>query len=90
MKKEYDDDDGRTVADMSNVERPGIFDGWIPKKYPRNKSAATNDRARKDPVPMDKEERRAYVISALVTALAVWAAFGLGLGLLIFLLTKIF
>lgn len=80
-KKVYDDDDGRTIADMRMIERPRPFGGPPPVDI------AGEDGKEKPPV--DKEVRRAYVLSALLAALAIGAAFAVGLGLIIFLMTAL-
>ena len=81
-KKEYDDDDGRIVADMSGVEKPSAFGDWLPRK--------PKDRDEKPPTeqvePVDKELRRAYVLSALLAGLAIGAVFAIGLGIAILIM----
>ena len=82
-KKVYDDDDGRTIADMSMVERPKSFGSDL---FP---SDPPGEKRKDDLPPVDKDVRRAYVLSALLAALAIGAAFALGLGLVIWLMTAL-
>lgn len=88
-KRVYEEDDGRTIADMSGVSRPNVF---LPRLPPR----------RQDPKPasppepagwaapweeggLSREERRWYILGALKAALLIALAFGAGLGLIVLL-----
>lgn len=84
MKKEYDDDDGRVVADMSDVERRSPLDGWFPRKFRKKPSVAEPTEKTE---PLKKEERRAYVISALLSALLIGGIFAAGLAIIILIMT---
>ncbi len=89
-KKKYDDDDGRSIADMSNVGQPNLFTFRNPKD--KNEQAQTPDEDQSErpwekKPEMPKEDRRAYVLAAVLTALGVGAVFLVGLGLIIWLLT---
>ena len=89
-KKEWDDDDGRTIASMSDVGRQNLF---IPRKpihdeRKSNTSESEYERSKKDrPWEQDeqfsKQERRWYVFGALKAALLIAMAFIVGLGLAI-------
>lgn len=70
-KRDYDDDDGRVIADMSGLEM------GIPKKQRQDH--------RKE-IQMTKEERRFYILGALKAGLLVALAFLVGLGLVVGLL----
>ncbi len=70
-KRAYDDDDGRTIADMSGLEM-GI---------PRNRRQDQGEE-----IQMSKGERRFYILGALKAGLLVALAFIVGLGLVIGLL----
>ncbi len=68
-KKRYDDDDGRTIADMSSLERTPML---IPK-FPKKKSDGTpnednangeNDRPWENN-ELNKEERRSFILGAM-------------------------
>ena len=82
QKKTYDDDDGRTIADMSGVERPKAF-GLFPSS-PKEKTEVDE---KKEEFP--KEARRAYVFSAILASLLIAAVFAFFIGLAIFIMTLI-
>lgn len=88
-RREYDDDDGRQIADMSGVERPHLF------TVPKRKAAETSDDAESPAKPewenpassMPKDDRRAFIRGALTASLLIALAFLAGLGLVILLIT---
>lgn len=88
-KREYDDDDGRTIADMSGVGRPGMVSfrrstGDEDKPTPRHEDAGNGLG------PFEsRDERRMYILGALRAALLIAFAFILGLGLVTALLLLI-
>ncbi|MGN0967664.1 MAG: hypothetical protein ACI4O3_00215 [Oscillospiraceae bacterium] len=91
-RKVYDDDDGRTIADMSALAAPkgSLFSPM--KKRPR----ATGSEAEAPDRPgdssqdrMSKEDRRVYIFAALRAALLIAAVFICGLGLTIWLLLQL-
>ena len=95
-KKVYDDDDGRTIADMSGLDFPkGLsFRGVRPKKpepeREEEQSENSTDRpweAQKD--AMSREERRMYIFGALKATMLIAFAYIAGFGLLIWLLTAL-
>ena len=92
-KKVYDDDDGRTIADMSGLDFPGAFSfrGVRPKKPERGaEQSDLTDRpweAQKD--QFSKSERRMAILGALKAALLIGSAYIVGLGLLIWLLVAV-
>ncbi len=75
----YDDDDGRTVADMSGL-RPNP-DGMFPVDPEEGE-----DERPWESTNLTKEERRAYIMGALGAALAIAAVFIAVFGILIWLL----
>lgn len=97
-KREWDDDDGRTVASMNGVGRQNLF---IPRKNPRDReptnpdtvniseSFIPDDEAPENDRPWDqsgrfsKQESRWYALSALRAALLIGLTFIVGLGLAI-------
>ncbi len=79
MKKEIKDDDGRTIADMSSIERPRSFFDIFPHKPKSEKRPESAQ-------PMEKEDRRAYVRAAILSALVVGLIFAVGLGLIVLIL----
>lgn len=91
-KKVYDDDDGRTIADMSGLSGPqpmflpGRPVGKRPQE-PRQEAADQEDRPwEKERDLMSKEDRRMYILGALKAALLIALAFIVGLGACIALL----
>ena len=94
-KKVYDDDDGRTIADMSGLDFPGAFSfrGVRPKKPEPEREgepSGTGDRpweAQKD--QFSRSERRMAILGALKAALLIGAAYIAGLGLLIWLMVAV-
>lgn len=81
-KREYSDDDGRTVFDMSQVSAPSAW-SFTPKA-PRAKE---NDASpKREFVPMDREDRRVYVLAALRAALLIALVFIVGFGIAIWLM----
>ena len=78
-KKTYDDDDGRTVVDMSEVDP-------MPLLLPRF-------RRRKDEAPseheMSREDRRAVMLGAIGAVLLIGGVFIVAGAIVIFLMTKI-
>ena len=95
-KKEWDDDDGRTIASMSDVGRQNLF---IPRKPIReerrqNVPETEYDRSQKDRPweqsdQFSKQERRWYALGALKAALLIAMAFIVGLGLAILIMILI-
>jgi len=91
-KRVYDDDDGRTIADMSGLERPSAFlprrrKNTVPPSLSRERGS---DRPwEPDEGQMSKEDRRVYVFAALRAALLIAAVFIVGLGLGIWLLLRL-
>ena len=84
-KRVYEDDDGRTIADMSGVEGPSLFAPRNPggKKAPAQPE--TPDRPWEDS-GMSPKERRMYVLGAMKATMLIALAYIGGLGLLIALL----
>ena len=82
MKKREDfNDDGRTIADMSAVERPSL---WSVRRTSDRKQEVEGEKA---PLPeMPKEDRRAYILISVLTALGVAAIFLAAIGLAIWLM----
>ena len=80
-RREYDDDDGRVIADMSNVDVPGLPNLSRLKK--RNLPQSPYGK-----VYLTKSESRAYTWGAIKAALLVVAIYGGVFGLLIYLMVK--
>ena len=88
-KRIYDDDDGRTIADMSGVGRPELLsfrrEGERPDPRPEQPTEEYGDFG-----PFqDKAERRMYILGALRAALLIALAFIAGLGLIVALMLLI-
>ncbi len=89
-----DNDDGRTVADMSGLERPSLLGSLVGGRardaIKRPGHAAQEERPRQDrpweDAGLSREERRWYLLGALKAALLIAVVFIAGLGLFIALL----
>ena len=85
-KKQYDDDDGRTIADMSGVERQPLVVPHFSKKE-GNKEPVNSENT--DDFQLTDSERRAFIGGALGAAVAIASVFVAVGGIVIFLLTRI-
>ena len=74
-KKVYDDDDGRTIADM-NVEGMPWYDRT------RRLFGASGEPG----IPLDRSQRRSTVFAVVTAALLIALVFGVGYFLVIFLM----
>ena len=90
--KEHDDDDGHTIADMSDISHPPTF---FPHRE-RSKKQETRDPVQGDSFlfekkeePFTREERRVYVLAALKASLLIAAAFIVGLGVAILVMVLV-
>lgn len=84
-EKQYDDDDGRTVADMSGVEKPTMFRFRSLKKHGTFAEKEANN---KEP-QLSPEQRKSYLGGALSAALLIALVFIAAGAILIALLTAI-
>ena len=87
MKKhEFFEDDGRTVADMSNVSRQPLL---IPRprrrRPPRAADMPDRERSAEPPLDLSREEQRWAILGAMKAALLIALAFIVGLGIVILL-----
>ena len=73
-RKTYDDDDGRTIADMSGIERQPMLLPRLPKKEgpPKDEPQGAPD-PEQDPVP--KRERRMMVLGGMSAAALIAVIF---------------
>lgn len=82
--REYEDDDGRTVADMSEVHRRSLF---IPRGNPHQESPKHeddhNDSSSSQNPPLTRKETRSFIFGALSAGLLIALVFIIGLGLAI-------
>ena len=84
-RREYEDD-GRTIADMSDVSRPSLMGHRAPEK-PEDPLSRAGSGGSDDYIP--PEDRKWYVLGALKAALLIALAFIVGLGIVIFALLKL-
>ena len=88
-----EDDDGRTIADMSGISRPGMLgfrkaDRYSAGSQPRQMvpEQPGADEPWREPEPiMTPEERRWYILGAMKAGLLIGLAFIVGLGLVVLL-----
>ena len=69
MAKEPFEDDGRTIADMSGVERPSMFGHMFslkPKKGDKQEGGSE---------PLTKKQNRMYMSATLIAALIIAGVF---------------
>ena len=84
----HEDDDGRTIADMSDVARPGMLGfrkGNRPSAEPVPQQSSADEPWRDAEPIMTPEERRWYILGAMKAALLIGLAFLAGLGLIVLL-----
>ncbi len=82
-RKIYDDDDGRTIADMSGID--GGFSNPFGKKKKPAQDPDQKQNPHNEPI-MTKKEEFWYIMGALKAALLIGGAFIIGLGLVILLM----
>ncbi|MCD6321525.1 MAG: hypothetical protein J7L77_00725 [Clostridiales bacterium] len=86
-KKQYDDDDGRQIANMSDVQINTFGFGYIPKrrrpnvKFQENEKTNPNEYA--NVVPLTKKETRFMMIQAMLVSLGIAMIFIVGAALFI-------
>lgn len=91
-KRKYEDDDGRTIADMSDVTRGALGAGWLPLTgHEHRKKSYPIPEQKREERPWEKsdltvKERLMYTLGALKAALLIGFAYIAGLGLLIILI----
>ncbi len=96
QRRKYDDDDGRTIVDMSELSRPTLMGGFVSegerlrKKSEPRAQAAEKPRRPWESSEMSREDRRAYILGALGSGLLIALVYIAGLGFLIGLLIFIF
>ena len=94
-RKQYDDDDGRTVVDMSGVENPhSLFMPRFPKKE-KPKSENSENGAEERPwenFEFSKDERRFFALGAMsasaLIALIFIVCFGILIALMVFFIGR--
>ena len=91
------EDDGRTVADMSEVSRGAFPGGWYPAEAESLTGSVKRMDGEEEKSParpwednsLTKQERRMYVLGAMKAALLIGCVYLAGIVILIFLLLKI-
>lgn len=80
-------DDGRTVADMSGIERTPLI---IPKIHGKKKLENENEREGSpwEDNGLNRQERRAFISGTLTAALLVASIFAIAGAAVIFLITR--
>ena len=78
-----DQDDGHTIADMSDVERPNLFTFRLPKD--RQMSSSQPQRAWEDN-ELSSKEKFYIILGALKAAFLIGLAYVVGFGVLILIL----
>ena len=93
-KKVYDDDDGRTIADMSQVKRPSLFGNLPGSAYQREEQPEEREEAKKSSPWVDnslsKQDRHAFFFGTMKASLLICAAYLVGFGVFILILTLLF
>lgn len=85
MSRKDFEDDGRTIADMSGLDRPAMF---LPRS-PKKKATAGENRGENDrpwESTVTPQERRMTILAALKASILVALAYIVGLGAVILLL----
>ena len=97
-KDRYDDDDGRVIADMSDLDRQPLL---VPQfdRLGKSRSKSRPDFQEPDDSPkpdyyqdtptVTREERNAMIKGGLAAGLLIGGCIALAFGILIFLLTRI-
>ena len=90
-QKEWDDDDGRIIADMSGIERPRLLMPRITSKKSASSQRGPEEQTVKErnwenESEFTQKERRMYMFGALKAALLIAFAFIVGLGAAVWLM----
>jgi hypothetical protein len=87
MSRDYPDDDGRTIADMSEVSGPSMFAPRRSKKQHQGPQEAPKAPQRPwEDQGYNRKERRMVILGALKAALVIALAYIVGFAALIALL----
>ena len=93
-EKHWEDDDGRTIADMSQVKRPSLFGNLPGSAYQREEQPEEREEAKKSPPWVDnslsKQDRHAFFFGTMKASLLICAAYLVGFGVFILILTLLF
>lgn len=90
-KEKHWEDDGRTIADMSQVKRPSLFGNLPGSAYQREEE---REEAKESPPWVDdslsKQDRHAFFFGTMKASLLICAAYLVGFGVFILILTLLF
>ena len=92
-KRRYEDDDGRTIVDMSGVERPNLFSFRNPSQEARSREAERREREvlasgrPQETLDLSPSERRWVILGTLKAAFLIAIPYIVGMGVVIFLMT---
>ena len=104
MKKEYDDDDGRVIADMSEIGQPNVLSGLVTVRKPpsqkkniQSEKAKDKDKPKKkkeeqivlDGVDIDKKTRKLFIFGSLRASLLIGLIYLAAFALLIVIMLLI-
>ena len=79
----FPEDDGRVVADMSEVERPNLY------SFRRIRQAICRSDGSPERRAMPREDRRIYILAAVRAALLIGLCFAAGLAVVILIISAI-
>ena len=89
-KKQYDDDDGRTVADMSGVSKASLI---IPKPFGSSSEPVQRDKKEEQEtvqpdtqLQLSKSERRSFIMGTLSASILIGLVFAAVFAALILLI----
>lgn len=85
----YEDDDGRTIADMGGVTRPGMFGhlpGGLEERRADHESETEDFFSAEEKDLLPKEQRRWYILGAMKGALLIGLVYIVGMCLVILLM----
>ena len=86
-KKIYDDDDGRTIADMSGIQRqPLMIPRFKKKEKPASESEAEREKPEWEKDELNRKQRGALIGGTLLATIVVLAIFAAVIALVIFLI----
>ena len=92
-EKHWEDDDGRTIADMSQVKRPSLFGNLPGSVYKREEKPEEQETRKAAPWVDDslsKQDRHAFFLGTMKASLLIGAAYLVGFGVFILILTLLF
>ena len=83
MKKHYDDDDGRVIADMTDVRKRNLFLPHTLNSRQKDAYPASSGRERPVDDPLSGDEGRWYIFGALRAAVLIWLVYAVVFGVFI-------